>query len=48
MKIVFIILIFSSRDYIKYIDADKNPELVELGKKYLSKAIFTIDMTEHK
>lgn len=36
------------KDYIKQIDLEKHPEFAELGKKYLSRALFTIDKTEHK
>lgn len=36
------------KEYIKKLDLEKYPEFEDLGKKYLSRAIFTIDKTEHK
>jgi hypothetical protein len=30
------------------LDWDKYPEFEELGKKYYSKSLFSIDKTEHK
>jgi hypothetical protein len=36
------------KDYIRLIDCDSNPEFVDLGRKYYSKAFFNIDKTEHK
>ena len=36
------------KEYIKCLDLEAQPEFMELGKKYMSRAIFNIDKTEHK
>lgn len=36
------------KEYIKCLDLVKYPEFAELGMKYLPRALFTIDKTEHK
>jgi len=36
------------KEYIQSVDCTKRPELLELGKKYYSKALFSVDNHEHK
>ncbi len=36
------------KDFIQIADTDANPGLIDLGKKYYSKSLFTIDVSEHK
>lgn len=36
------------KDYMKYLDPETQDSLKDLGKKYLGRALFTIDKTEFK
>jgi hypothetical protein len=36
------------KDYLKFLDNDTQEELKDLGKKYLGRALFTVDKTEFK
>lgn len=36
------------KDYMKYVDSDTHERLKSLEKKYLGRALFTVDKTEFK
>ena len=36
------------KDYMKFLDNDSQEQLKDLGKKYLGRALFTVDKTEFK